>query len=135
MWPFVSRLVGGVSAGFPSAAEGYEDRALDLRTLLVPNPAATFFMRADGDAMRGEGIRDGAILVVDRSVKPAHRHIVVAQLDGQFIVRKLLMHAGGAPRLICASGRYQPIPIDADADTDLVIWGVVTAAITRYGST
>jgi len=31
-----------VSAGFPSPAEDYLDRALDLNELLISNPAATF---------------------------------------------------------------------------------------------
>jgi len=59
--------VGGVSAGFPSPAEDYTDQKLDLNELLIKNPAATFFVRVDGDSMIGAGIQHNDILVVDRS--------------------------------------------------------------------
>jgi hypothetical protein len=65
------RRFGSIAAGFPSPAQGYEDEPLDLNDLLIRHPAATFFFRARGDRYRADGILDGSILVVDRSVKPA----------------------------------------------------------------
>lgn len=59
--------VGDINAGFPSAAEGYEDQPLDLYEL-IPNPAATFFFRVKGDDLRHEHLRDGSYLIVDRSI-------------------------------------------------------------------
>lgn len=75
-----------VSAGFPSAAEGYEDEPLNLHELLVKNPAATFFYRVAGDHLRAEFIRDGSILVVDRSVRPKRGRLALVEHDGEFIV-------------------------------------------------
>ena len=75
-----------VSAGFPSAAEGYEDEPLNLHDWLVRNPAATFFYRVNGDALCDEHIRHGSVLVVDRSIRPTRGRLVVAEDHGQFIV-------------------------------------------------
>ena len=50
-------------AGFPSPAEQYQELPLDLNELLVKRPAATFFVRVQGDSMIGEGIHDGDLLV------------------------------------------------------------------------
>lgn len=61
---------GAVKAGFPSPADDFLDSPLDLNRELVHNPASTFFVRVSGDSMAGDGIGDGDLLVVDRSVEP-----------------------------------------------------------------
>lgn len=48
--------LSAISAGFPSPAEDYVDKRLDLNELLIRNLAATFFVRVDGDSMRDAGI-------------------------------------------------------------------------------
>lgn len=103
------RMFGYIPAGFPSPAQGYEDEPLDLHDLLVKRPAATFFFRATGDALYSEGIRDGSILVVDRSLTPRRGRLVVADVEGE--------------RVVC---RYPP------AGEDVQVWGVVTAAVVRF---
>lgn len=60
-------------AGFPSPAEGYIERSLDLNEFLVPRPSSTFFFRAAG----------GEILVVDRSLAPRAGKEVIVVLDGE----------------------------------------------------
>ena len=72
----------GISAGFPSPADDYIDRMLDLNELLINNPSATFFVRVAGESMVGAGINDGDILVVDRSLDPQNGKIIVAVVDG-----------------------------------------------------
>src|SRR5208283_3271949 len=57
-----------VAAGFPSPADDYIEKNLDLNELLVQKPAATFFVRAQGESMLGAGIHPNDILVVDRSI-------------------------------------------------------------------
>ena len=49
-------LEGRVSAGFPSSAENYIDKTLDLNELIIKHPAATFFIRVKGDSMVKAGI-------------------------------------------------------------------------------
>jgi DNA polymerase V len=83
-----------VSAGFPSPAEDYLDRALDLNELLISNPAATFYVRASGDSMRDAGIQSGDILVVDRAVEARPGKIVIAAVDGELTVKRLRVKEG-----------------------------------------
>lgn len=59
----------GVSAGFPSPADDHLDPPLDLNRELVRNPGATFFARVAGDSMQDDGIADGDLLVVDKSLE------------------------------------------------------------------
>jgi DNA polymerase V len=49
-------------AGFPSPADDYVERSLDLNEFLVAHPQATFFARVRGHSMEGVGIHDGDTL-------------------------------------------------------------------------
>ena len=68
-----SKVSGSVIAGFPSPAEQYQETPLDLNELLVKRPAATFFVKVQGESMIGEGIHDGDLLVVDRKRRRHNR--------------------------------------------------------------
>jgi DNA polymerase V len=89
-----------VSAGFPSPAADYEDKRLDINDYLVQNPVSTFFFPVEGDSMQGAEIFAGDILVVDKSVRPRHGHIVIAFVDGERLVKRSLQtgRASGAGR-------------------------------------
>ena len=88
------KISGSVAAGFPSPAEQYQEPPLDLNELLVKRPAATFFVRVQGDSMTGAGIQDGDLLVVDRSLRPADGDIIIASVDGDFTVKTLRLGNG-----------------------------------------
>ena len=81
------KVSGSVVAGFPSPAEQYQETPLDLNELLVKRPAATFFVKVQGESMVGEGIHDGDLLVVDRSLRPASGDVIIACVDGDFTVK------------------------------------------------
>ena len=83
-----------VAAGFPSPAEDYQDRRLDLHEHLVRNHAATFFLRASGDSMIRAGILDGDLLVVDRSLVPGNGSVVIAAVEGELTVKYLAKMRG-----------------------------------------
>ena len=117
-----------VSAGFPSPAEDYLDKALDLNELLVAHPAATFYVRASGDSMRDAGIHSGDILVVDRAVEPTHGRVVIAALNGELTVKRL-RHTGGRLFLVPENPDYAPLEVSPEASFE--IWGVVTFVIHR----
>jgi DNA polymerase V len=80
---------GKVAAGFPSPADDYVEKTLDLNELLVQKPAATFFVRAQGESMLGVGIHPNDILVVDRSIEPVLGKIVICALNGELTVKRL----------------------------------------------
>ena len=117
-----------VQAGFPSPADDYICDTLDLNEHLIPHREATFFVRAKGQSMIGANIHDGDLLVVDRSLNPTHRAVVIAVVDGEFTVKRLYKR-GGRVRLLAENPDYAPIEV-ADGQ-ELQVWGVVTNVIHR----
>lgn len=77
------RVAGRATSGFPSPAEEVAEASLDLHALLVRRPAATFFLRMRGDAMRRAGVYEGDLLVVDRSLRPTPGRLVVLATTGE----------------------------------------------------
>ncbi len=120
-----------VSAGFPSPAADYEDRRLDINEYLVRNPVSTFFFAVEGDSMEGAEIFDGDILVVDKSVRPRHGHIVVAFVDGQRLVKRLFRRAGRVA-LVAENPHYPTL--DIHEGHELEVWGVVVGKFKRFGA-
>ena len=119
-------FLGRLPAGFPSPADDYLEGKLDLNRHLIKHPAATFFVRVTGDSMIGAGIHSGDLLVVDRSLEPADKHVVVAVLDGELTVKRLFKQ-NGVLRLLPENLNYQPIEIAPQQTIE--IWGVVTSVI------
>lgn len=119
-----------VSAGFPSPADDYIERPLDLNDLLIKNPPATFFVKVKGDSMLGAHIAPGDILVVDRSLKPTHNRIIIASLAGEFTVKRLVIDDKQI-LLVAENPKYPPIRIQEGSD--LLIFGVVTAVVRSIG--
>ena len=118
----------GVSAGFPSPADDHLDPPLDLNRELVRNPGATFFARVAGDSMQDDGIADGDLLVVDKSLEAYDGCVAVCFLDGEFTLKRLRMGQGKIV-LVPANKRYKPIEIGQESD--FTVWGVVTYAIKK----
>jgi len=119
----------GVSAGFPSPADDYIDRLLDLNDLLIKNPPATFFVKVAGDSMTGAGIYDGSILIVDRSIEATNGRIVIAVVNGELTVKRLVK-SNDSCRLIAENADYAPLEISEESQCE--IWGVVTSVIQQY---
>lgn len=119
-------FLADVPAGFPSPADDYIERDLDLNEHLVKHPAATFFVRVTGESMTDAGVRNGDILIVDRSLTPSSGRVVIAVLDGELTVKRLL-RKNGIVRLVSESDGHPDIEVPEGAD--LQVWGVVTYAI------
>ena len=139
-----AKVSGSVVAGFPSPAEQYLEPPLDLNELLVRRPAATYFVRVEGDSMIGAGIRDGDLLVVDRSLRPADGDVIIASVDGDFTVKTLRLGNGergtgngergmgnsGEIRLVAANPKYSDIVLKSGQELDY--FGKVTACIHQF---
>ncbi len=117
------RLRGAVPAGFPSPADDYVEQRISLDEHLIQHRESTFFMRVAGDSMRGLGIFDGDLLVVDRALPAAHGCVVIAVLDGEFTVKQLL-HTADGQILRAAHPGYPDTLIKPEQDFS--IWGVVS---------
>ena len=121
-------LSSRVEAGFPSPADDYIERALDLNEEFITRPAATFFLRAGGCSMEGAGIYDGDLLIVDRSISPEPNMVIVAVVDGEFTVKRLCKSSDG---FVLAAEHPSYPPISIEQDTEVCAWGVVTWVVHR----
>ena len=115
-----------VSAGFPSPADDFLDKKLDLNQHLVKHPAATFFVRVAGDSMTGAGINDNDILIVDRSLEVSDGKIIIAVLEGELTVKRF-RSIKGKSYLYPENPKYQPIELGENKSFE--VWGVVTNVI------
>ena len=118
-----------VSAGFPSPADDYLERDLDLNEFFIKHESATFYVRVSGDSMEKAGIYHNDILVVDKSLEPRDRSIVVAVIDGELTVKRL-SRRDGVVQLVPENPNYQPIVIKPEQE--FLIWGVVTGVCRKF---
>lgn len=113
-------------------------RRHDLNDVFIRHPDATFMMRAAGDEMRGAGIADGDVLLVDRALTARHGHVIIAVVEGELRCRRLERSGaaggkggrsgpGGEVRLVAADPAVAPVVVTEDAP--LEVWGVVTTVI------
>ena len=117
-----------VPAGFPSPAQGYYSGPVDLNRHLMRDPTATFLVRVSGDSMTGAGIFDGDELVVDRGLDAHDGAVVVAVVNGELTVKRLL-RSEGRTALLPENPAYPVIEL-SELD-ELMIWGVVTRCLHR----
>ncbi len=118
----------GISAGFPSPAEDFNQERLSLDSMLVKNKLSTFYARVSGQSMIGAGLDDDDLLVIDRSLEPANNKIAVCFLDGEFTVKRLRVDKDEV--WLQPENPNYPI-IKITSDNDFVIWGIVTNVIKR----
>lgn len=116
-----------IQAGWPSPADDYLDKALDLNEYLIRHPAATYYVRVAGESMSPD-LHPGDILVVDRAVEPANGKMVVAVIDGEFTVKRVRID-GDRLFLMPENPEYPPIEITEQCDCE--IWGVVTGVVRK----
>lgn len=117
--------------GFAAAADDYAERGIDLNEQLILNKPATFFFRMNGDAMHDDGIYNSDVLIVDRSIKPANGKIIIASINGDLIVRKL-MQTADCWWLAAGNTKYANIPVNNFSDA--MSWGIVTCVIHIFES-
>ncbi len=80
---------------------------LSLDEHFIKHPAATFFVKVEGDGMDDHGVFKGDTLIVDRSLTPEKNSFVIAVIDGELTARRLS---------------------DIDSE-DAAVWGVVRGSI------
>lgn len=117
-----------IKAGFPSPAQDYSELKLDLNKELIKNPSATFFARVSGESMIEDGVGDGDILVVDRSVEPSEGSLAVCYLNGEFTLKRIKI-SGNIIYLVPANSNFEPIRVDHQEE--FAVWGVVRYIIKK----
>lgn len=119
----VPLFLHGLCAGFPSPADDFLDESIDLTRLLIRNPPATFLWKVDGHSMIDAGIYHGDLLLVDRSLAPRHRDVVVATVHGERSLKRLLLD-GRRPRLSFENRTMASYELPDIAEVE--IWGVAS---------
>ena len=118
----------GIRAGFPSPAQDYMEQAIYLNKELIKHPASTFFGRVVGDSMRDEGIEEGDILVIDKSLELQDDDLAVCFIDGDFTVKRVRIEPN-AVWLIPANPKYSLIKVTKE--NEFIVWGIVTYTIKK----
>lgn len=113
---------------FGSPACDYVENSLDLNRFLISRPAATYFMKMQGDVLKNAGIFNGDILVVDRSLPAADRKLIIAELNGELTARRFRSQEGSA-FLLGEDGRTPPYCLSRK--DRFSVWGVVTSVIRK----
>ena len=120
-------LTSIVQAGFPSPGEDLEGSPLVTNELLVRNPSATFFMRVSGQSMRDAGIFEGDIVVIDKSLEAKNGDIVVAVINGDYTLKKLVLGKNKTPTLVPSNDDFTALEVSGN--DEMSVWGVVTFVI------
>ena len=115
-----------ISAGFPSPAEDYIELGIDLNKYLIKNHISTFCLRVSGNSMNNAGIYNNDLLIIDRSINPNPGHIVVALLDGEFTLKRLIREKNNY--YLKADKENYPA-INLYEYVDIQIWGVAIYSI------
>jgi DNA polymerase V len=118
-----------VSAGYPSPIDDPFTRHLDLSRYLIRHPKSTYYYKVSGYAMSNAGINDKDLLVVDTRLQPKHRDIIIALLNGEFILKRLYLE-GKQIKLLSANPDYPAINITKEMG--YFVQGVVTTVIRTF---
>ncbi|MDZ5605188.1 S24 family peptidase [Pseudomonas sp. RP23018S] len=124
----VQVLSGAASGGFPSPAADYHEAAISLDELMNVRAPHVFLVRVQGDSMQDSGIFHGSRILVDRAIEPCPGHIVLAYVDNQPVVKRLINLPTGLA-LESANPAYGPIELTED--TSVEIFGTVTWIVTN----
>lgn len=121
------RLLGLVEAGFATPAEQDILDTVSLDDWLIGNRDASFMLRVKGDSMDDAGIRDGDMVIVERTHNAKLGQIVIAEVDGGWTMKYLRQDAKGM-YLDPANKNYKPIR----PEETLEVAAVVRAVIRKY---
>lgn len=119
---------GGIRAGFPSPAQDFAGETIDLNKDLIQHPASTFYGRVVGDSMFEEGIAEGDILVIDKSIEPEDGDLAVCCLDGDFTLKRIKFDRKSDKLYLMPSNRSYA-PIEVTPENEFMVWGVVLYTI------
>ena len=116
-----------VPAGFPSPADDFIEHPLDLNEQLIRHPAATFFVRVEGDSMIDAGIQDGDVAVLERTGVAREGDIVAAYVDGRLTLKKLARISGTFVLVPC--NKMYPV---IRPEHTLEIYAILVGLVRKY---
>ncbi|OTG76547.1 DNA polymerase V [Acinetobacter sp. ANC 4169] len=122
-----------VAAGFPSPAQDYAEDFIDLNRYLVHNPSSTFVLRVNSLSMKNAGIDIDDQILIDRSLKAEHGDIVLALINNDFTVKRLMIEKqkNGELNIWLKAENPEYPDIYLRSEEQLIIWGVVTCILKK----
>ena len=117
------------SCGFTSPADDYIEKTLSLDDYLVPNPNATFFVRASGESMKDAGISNNDLLIIDRSLNAKNNDIILAIINNEFTIKRFTQKNNTI--ILKAENKDYDNIIIQEAD-EFSVWGIVTHVIHNF---
>lgn len=127
--PFSDQPALAAQSRFASPCQGYEKPPVDLVRELVTNPSTTRIFPVEGYSMVGAGILEGSMLIVDTSITAQPGHIVIAVVNGRFVVKQLELF-NGEVRLMSRPKNHAGIALELGDQEEVHIWGVVKHVVT-----
>lgn len=121
-----------VAAGFPSPADDYVERHLNLNEFLIDHTSSTFFVTITGQSMIDIGLLPGDKVVVDRSRVAGIGDIVLAVVDREFTIKILDLDPDGTSRLLPANSTGIYLPIEIKDGMQFEVFGVVIGSFRRF---
>ncbi len=123
-------LLGRVPAGGPDFGEEHREGHILVDERLVGG-GDLFAVRVRGDSMIGAGIHDGDVAVVERDQAPRSGEIVVALIDDE-VTLKRLVRKGGAVLLKPENDMYEDIDLSEMSGRNISILGRLEAIVRTY---
>ncbi len=109
---------------FQNPAQNFAEQRLNLGDLVTLSPHSTFIVRSDSNYPEA-GILKGSVLAIDRAITPQHQHIIVAEMDGELTLRRLLLNPVAALQELSGEETVTLL----DETQELPVWGVVAYAL------
>ncbi len=122
----VAWLSNTISCGAPTYQEENIDGYVKLSSAVF-GKGPKYLLTASGDSMVDAGIREGDVLVIRKQVTASEGDIVVALLNGENTLKRMMLHEDGRPYLHPENRKYSDIEI-GEEDT-FYIQGVLTHII------
>jgi DNA polymerase V len=97
-------------------------QTVTLDDLLIPDPTSTVIFPVRDPAIEAYGLKNGDLLVVDRSAKPAENQLIIVLINDELSVQRFI------------SGRTNSFSINqlgSSINHQGAVWGVVTYCILK----
>ncbi len=121
-----------VAAGVPFAAQDTIEQSLDMNEFLIKNESSTFIVKANSLSMLDVGIDIEDPLIVDRSITAKSGDIIIARIDNDFTVKRLMIDKQFDPAKVWLKAENPDFKnIYIEEGQEFEIWGVVTYNLKR----
>lgn len=120
-------LFESVRAWLPFTPENNSSTQVEINRYLIDHPSSTFLVKVKWDSMKDAGIMQGDIVVVDKSLNPKNKDIIIASIEWDVTI-KYYKKEWNTVSLIPANPIYKTLVLKSDAE----ILGVVVGSIRKY---